>query len=107
MTAIYNNVFNTAPDAEGLAYWSQQLGKTSHGGLVIDMTNAALGVADGVDGKDYFQNRVDWAEYAVAYQAKTHSEFSVAHALTLTDGVTADQLTLVQLIGNAEQGMTI
>ncbi|GGC95361.1 DUF4214 domain-containing protein [Undibacterium terreum] len=107
VTAIYNNVFNKAPDAEGLAYWSKQLDSTSRGSVVINMTNAALGVADGVDGKDYFQNRVDWAEYAVSYQAKNHSEFTVAHALSLTDGISADPMTLIKLIGSAEQGALI
>lgn len=107
VTAIYRNVFNKEPDAEGLNYWTQQLNGKSRGQLVIDMTSTALQVADGVDGKDYFQNRIDWAQYAVNYQAARQSEFSVDHLLELTAGVNADPLTLITLIGNAEAGITI
>lgn len=107
VTAIYQNVFNKAPDTTGLNYWTQQLAAKSRGQLVIDMTTAALGVADGVEGKDFFQNRVDWAQYAVGYQAAKQTEISVTHLTDLTAGITADAMTLIKLIGSAETGTVI
>lgn len=107
VTAIYQNVFNRAPDDGGLAYWVGELAAKSRGQLVIDMTSAALAVADGVEGKDYFQNRLDWALYAVAYQQDLKTELTPAHLLGLTDGVNADAMTALTLIGQAESGMPI
>jgi serralysin len=107
VTAIYQNVFNRAPDTEGLNYWVQQLNAKSRGQLVIDMTNAALGTPDGTSGKDYFQNRVDWALYAVDYQLDKSTELTPDHLTALTTGVTADSATVVTLIGQAEAGVVI
>jgi hypothetical protein len=107
VTAIYQNVFNRAPDTEGLNYWVQQLTAKSRGQLVIDMTNAALGTPDGTSGKDYFENRVDWALYAVGYQLDKSTELAPDHLTTLTNGVTADAATVITLIGQAESGVTI
>jgi Ca2+-binding RTX toxin-like protein len=107
VTAIYQNVFNRAPDTDGLNYWVQQLNAKSRGQLVIDMTSAALGTPDGTSGKDYFQDRVDWALYAVGYQLDKSIELTPAHLATLTDGVTADTATVISLIGQAESGAAI
>jgi Ca2+-binding RTX toxin-like protein len=99
VTAIYNNVFNKQPDTEGLQYWSNQLAAKSRGELVINMTSAAINVADGVDGKDYFQNRVDWAIYAAAKQSIQNFESPVSTLLSATATVDADPQTVVKLIG--------
>ncbi|OWW19673.1 DUF4214 domain-containing protein [Noviherbaspirillum denitrificans] len=107
VSTIYTNVFNKAPDAEGLNYWTQQLAVRSRGQLVIDMTNAALGVPDGTAGKDFFQNRLDWSLYAVDYQHEQGKELTPSHLTTLTDGIGADTTALVTLIGQAESGVTI
>jgi hypothetical protein len=107
VTAIYQNVFNRSPDTEGLNYWIQQLNAKSRGQLVIDMTNAALGTPDGTSGKDYFENRVDWALYAVGYQLDKSTELTPDHLTTLTNGVTADAATVIALIGQAESGVAI
>ena len=107
VTAIYQNVFNRAPDTEGLNYWVTQLNAKSRGSLVIDMTNAAMNVPDGTDGKDYFQDRVDWSLYAVGYQDTRHIELTPAHLTTLTNGVNSDPLTALTLIGQAESGIAI
>jgi hypothetical protein len=107
VTAIYQNVFNRAPDTEGLNYWVQQLTAKSRGQLVIDMTNAALGTPDGTSGKDYFENRMDWALYAVGYQLDKSTELAPDHLTMLTNGVTADAATVITLIGQAESGVTI
>jgi hypothetical protein len=107
VTTIYNNVFNRAPDAEGLNYWTNQLSVRSRGQFVMDITNVALGVPDGTDGKDFFQNRIDWALYAVDYQREQNREMTPVHLSALTDGVNADAGTLVALIGQAETGVAI
>jgi Ca2+-binding RTX toxin-like protein len=107
VTTIYNNVFNRAPDTEGLNFWMQRQAGESRGQLVIDMTNAALGAPDGAEGKDFFQNRLDWSLYAVSYQSEQHRELTPSHLITLTDGVNGDSTTLVALIGQAECGVTI
>lgn len=103
VNAIYSNVFDRAPDAAGLVYWTSALGKESRGQLVIEMTNAALSVPDGTDGKDFFQNRLDWSLYAVAYQSVS-KELPTAYLSTLTKGITADVSTLIGIIGQAESG---
>ena len=102
---IYQNVFNKAPDAEGLAYWASQLAAKSRGQLVVDMTNAALGVADGIDGKNYFQNRLDWAVFGIGYLVATNKEATPAYLSSLTTGVTADTTTLLSLVGQVETGL--
>ena len=107
VTTIYNNVFNKAPDAEGLNYWTEQLAALSRGQLVIDMTNAALSVPDGTTGKDFFQNRLDWSLYAVGYQREQGRELTPSHLTTLTDGIGSDTSALVTLIGQAESGTVI
>jgi Ca2+-binding RTX toxin-like protein len=107
VTSIYQNVFNRAPDTEGLNYWMQQLAAKSRGQLVLDMTNVALAVPDGTDGKDFFQNRVDWALYSVGYQAARGTEMTPAHLTSLTNGVTSDVFTTITLIGQAESGVSI
>ncbi|MGH8806334.1 MAG: DUF4214 domain-containing protein [Noviherbaspirillum sp.] len=107
ITAIYQNVFNRLPDAGGLAYWTQQLAGTSRGQLVLDMTNVALGVPDGTDGKDFFQNRVDWALYSVGYQNVRNTELTPAHLTTLTQGIDADSMSLVTIVGQAEAGISL
>ncbi|HJU70594.1 MAG TPA: DUF4214 domain-containing protein [Paucimonas sp.] len=107
VTTIYNNVFNREPDPEGLDYWTQQLAANSRGQLVIDMTNAALGVPDGTEGKDFFQNRLDWSLYAVDYQREQSRELTPPHLIALTEGISADSGTLVALIGQAEAGIVI
>jgi Ca2+-binding RTX toxin-like protein len=107
VTTIYSNVFNRAPDTEGLDYWTQQLAARSRGQLVIDMTNAALGVPDGTSGKDFFQNRLDWSLYAVGYQRDLGKELTPSHLTALTDGIGGDTSALVTLIGQAESGVVI
>lgn len=107
ITTIYNNVFNKAPDADGLNYWTQQLAARTRGQLVIDMTNAALSVPDGTSGKDFFQNRLDWSLYAVGYQKEQGREMLPSYLTTLTDGIGSDTSALVTLIGQAESGVAI
>jgi Ca2+-binding RTX toxin-like protein len=102
VTAIYENVFDRAPDVQGLNFWVNMLGSTSRGSLVLAMTSAALGVADGTQGKDFFENRVDWAMFAVHYQDATHNGLAPVYLHTLTDSVTADAASLITLVGQFE-----
>lgn len=107
VTTIYNNVFNRAPDTEGLNFWVKQLATESRGQLVMEMTNAALGAPDGTAGKDFFQNRLDWSLYAVNYQTEHQQAMTPEHLTTLTNSVGADGASLVTLIGQAASGVLI
>jgi Domain of unknown function (DUF4214)/RTX calcium-binding nonapeptide repeat (4 copies)/Metallo-peptidase family M12B Reprolysin-like len=98
VTAIYTNVFNRQPDQGGLDYWSAQLTSHSRGDLVVDMTAAAMGVVDGTPGKDYFQNRVDWAIYAAAVQSMQNKEIAVATLTSTTTTIDADGTNLLKII---------
>ena len=107
ITTIYQNVFNRAPDKDGLNFWIHYLATSSRGQLVLEMTTAALQVPDGTEGKDYFQNRLDWALYAVGYQDLHHTELTPEHLIVLTSGINADGGGLLRLIGQAESGIVI
>lgn len=104
VTNIYTNVFNRAPDAIGLAYWSQRLAVESRGELVLDMTDAALGAVDGTSGKVYFQNRLDWSLYAVGYQIQQGNSLTPDHLKELTSFVGTDTGSVLSLIGQVEAG---
>jgi Ca2+-binding RTX toxin-like protein len=104
VSAIYRNVFNRDPDAEGLRYWTDGLTDSSRGQLVVRMTSAALGTPDGTPGKDYFQNRVDWAQYAVGLQSTTQQEFTPDRLGVATSGVNENADSLLTLVGQAETG---
>ena len=106
VTAIYNNVFNRTPDAEGLNYWTGQLNNKSRGALVVDMTNAALGAPEATDGKDFFENRLDWSTYAVGYQ-QTHAEMTPDHLVSLTSTVGENAATVLKLVGQGEANVLV
>jgi hypothetical protein len=105
VTAIYQNVFDRAPDVDGLNYWVGQLQAKSRGQLVLDMTTAAVGVPDGTAGKDFFQNRLDWSLYAVGLQEARNTAYTPDHLTTWTASVTADGVTTLTLIGQGEAGL--
>ncbi len=105
VSSIYNNVFNRAPDADGLAYWIRQLDTKSRGELVLAMTSAALNAADGTPGKDYFENRLDWSLYAVEYQIGQGVGLPTEHLVYLTSYVDASTDVLVSLICQTESGL--
>lgn len=77
LTLIYVNIFGKAPDAAGLAYWSNLLtGGQSRGLLVMKMIDVGLGTPDGTPGKAYIQNRLSAAQYAVDKQITSNKEIS-------------------------------
>lgn len=106
VTEIYRNVFNRAPDAEGLNYWSTQLNNTSRGQLVLNIATAAVGTPEGTLGKDFFENRLDWSLYAVGYQ-QTHTEMTPERLTTLTDSVGENPMTTLKLVGQGEAGVLV
>ena len=107
VTAIYQNVFNRAPEQAGLDYWISTLADKSRGQLVLDMTGAALNTPDGTPGKDFFQNRLDFSLYAVGYQKTSNTEIAPARLTTLTDGVSADGNTVLTLVGQGLAGVLV
>lgn len=84
VTEVYQNVFNRAPDAGGLAFWTQALdqGRATFPELVVDMVEAAQGNSDGA----LFDNKVEVGIY-VATVAQTDNPYVTANAFDL---VTAD-----------------
>lgn len=104
VTEIYRNVFDRAPDTEGLNYWTTQLNSKSRGQLVIDITTAALGTEEGTPGKDFFENRLDWSLYAVSYQ-QTHTEIAPDRLIALTNTVNDMAATTLKLVGQGEAGV--
>lgn len=98
VTAIYNNVFNRAPDEEGLDYWVGWMNSSvSRGALVLEMTRAALGTPDGTNGKDFFQNRVDWALCAVDYQS-VNGTLTPEQLMASTADIGADAVSLIGVL---------
>lgn len=86
VTAIYNNVLDRAPDAEGLAYWVNELNTgTSIGTVVWQVVNAAfqqVGTADGL----LVQNKVKVGEYfAITLASNDTAAAASAYNLVTSD----------------------
>ncbi|MFC7517352.1 DUF4214 domain-containing protein [Herbaspirillum sp. GCM10030257] len=77
VTKIYQNVFNKAPDANGLAYWTDGLDKSGQRGqLVLDMINAGMNSPEGTPGKAFIVNRVSTASFAAEVQILQQKELA-------------------------------
>jgi len=96
LTAVYNNAFGRAPDAEGLAYWNAQLtAGQERGRVVLTMIDAGLGAPDGTPGKAFIVNRMQAA--------------SLSADLQLTRGLEVDehkQTALMQDIGETPESLS-
>lgn len=93
ITAIYNNLFGRAPDAEGLAYWKNELdtGSVSAAKMIVAVINGAQG-----DDATMVANKVDVGiYYAEQFLTKTWtSADNLAGATSVLSGVTADTATV-------------
>ncbi|MFH0730511.1 MAG: DUF4214 domain-containing protein [Pseudomonadota bacterium] len=67
VTAIYQNLFNRAPDAAGLAYWKGILtsGATSPGAFIANIINSAYAGREGASANDWnnINAKIQIAEY--------------------------------------------
>lgn len=93
ITAIYNNLFGRAPDAEGLAYWKNELdtGSVSAAKMIVAVINGAQG-----DDATMVANKVDVGiYYAEQFLTKTWTAAdNLAGATSVLSGVTADTATV-------------
>ncbi|RZI44301.1 DUF4214 domain-containing protein [Herbaspirillum sp. HC18] len=104
LTSIYNNIFGKAPDADGLAYWTNQLASgKDRSQLVMTMIEAGLGTPDGTPGKGYIVNRLESAKQAVEKQAAQGVEITPAKLLEIMAGVGADSATITTAAGKLDQ----
>lgn len=107
--AVYLNVFGRASDAEGLAYWTNEIatlrqnftnqGSTNavyeaRGQLAMTMIEAGMGAPDGSEGKAYIENRLAVVEYAVEMQLKTDVEITPQELLAIELTVSEDVSTI-------------
>ncbi|MFA7281274.1 MAG: DUF4214 domain-containing protein [Sterolibacterium sp.] len=94
LTAVYKNCFGKLPDADGLAYWANQLvNGAARSSLVMTMIDAGLGTPGGTPGKDYISNRIESAQYAVAQQLAQNKEIAVQKLIDIMATVNADATT--------------
>ena len=91
VTKVYNNVFGKTPDAEGLAYWSGQLGASKdRGALVMTMINVGLATSEGTPGKAFIANRYSVAQHAVDQQTAQKTEIPPDKLKEIMAGVSED-----------------
>lgn len=97
ITSVYNDLFNRAPDAAGLAYWTAQL-QAAHspqaiGEMILNIISGApTGSADDLT----LQNKVQVASYI--------TNFVGANGLTWTPTLQAEAAALVAATTNASSG---
>ncbi|MBO1076890.1 DUF4214 domain-containing protein [Roseomonas marmotae] len=94
ITQVYQNLFNRAPDAEGMTYWQGQLASgRSVGQVILDIINGAQGddatiVANKVEAAAFYTDQV------VTQQAPWTLEGDRDDATAVLSGVTADPTTV-------------
>ncbi len=80
ITEVYQNVFDRAPDAGGLAFWTNALNTMTFPNVVLSMLQAAL--QPGNDDGALFRNKVTVGEY-VAITVQTDNYNVTSHAFDL------------------------
>lgn len=88
ITAVYANLFNRAPDVEGLLYWISQLeAGRPVGSMILDIINGAVTAPD----KTILDNKViagiDWATDAAADAGFTYNGLAAASARAVLAGI--------------------
>ncbi|MCJ7602506.1 MAG: DUF4214 domain-containing protein [Desulfobulbaceae bacterium] len=102
ITSLYTNMFNRAPDAEGLAYWQGQLtsGATSPGQMIIDIIYGAAANTSAQSVQDYatVENKVAVGIYYVTEFASSGDTWTSASdlsgATSIMGSVTYDTATI-------------
>ncbi len=87
VSAIYNNLFNRAPDAAGEAYWVAQLqtGASTVSGVILNIINGVQG-SDGLT----LANKVTVGDYYDTQISNNNVQFSVASAQAALSAVTSN-----------------
>jgi hypothetical protein len=106
-SSIYQNLFNRAPDAEGLAFWTGVL--TDGSVTAADMIEAIINGATG-DDLLTLDNKVevglDWATAAANTPGFTYDAAAAAAAVAIVDGVTDDAATVAAAKAVTATGVT-
>lgn len=88
ITAVYANLFNRTPDAEGLAYWESQLASGGAvGPMILDIINGAVTAPD----KTILNNKVaagiDWVSDAEIISEFVYNTAAATNAHSVVAGV--------------------
>ncbi|MBC7357615.1 MAG: DUF4214 domain-containing protein [Desulfacinum sp.] len=85
VTEVYQNLFNRAPDADGLAYWLDVLesGASSPGAFIAQIINAAYEGREGASADDWnnLWAKIQVAEYYTDQVVETGADWSAAENL--------------------------
>ena len=92
IAAIYQNVFNKAPDDGG--YWKGQSASMSRGDLAATILGAAKGVPAGTAGKAYIDNKITGATQIVDIQHAYGKDLSPDQLTTLLKQVGASSASI-------------
>jgi len=114
--AIYNNMFNHAPDADGLVYWENELttGNITRGNMILAIANGALGTDDTILANKtevglYFANAGlnDTTQAADALNGVNADSASVVAGKAKVDAATSFDLTTGRdvLVGTASDDL--
>lgn len=107
LKALYQNLFNKVPDPEGLHYWTGRFDDgASRAQVCNDIIYAGLGVPDGTNGKAYFLNCLEVANYAVEKQLASNMEMAPALLGDVLDAVTEDRATVTAVKAEIAQYFT-
>ncbi len=108
LDSVYNNLFHRSSDAGGLAYWTSQIQQTLAAGQFVGsvLVNIISGAQDTIDGKDIttLMGKVAVGLAFVREQQEHETEWrdGDAAAAALMQAVTADPLTVLTGVKNAE-----
>jgi len=102
VTRVYDNVLNRAPDAAGLAYWTNELttGKVSRSDLILAVINAAKSATGTQDDADTLANKTEVG----VYFAVTLGLNDLDLAASVMAGVTSDDATVAAATAAADAG---
>ena len=95
LTSVYANLFNRAPDAAGLAYWSSQIsaGTSSLGSAIINIISGAQG-SDIATLSNKAAAGLNWANVMSNVPGATFGSNEMSSARALIAGVTSDPATV-------------
>ncbi len=92
IAAIYQNVFNKAPDDDD--YWKGQSASMSRGDLAATILGAAKGVSADAPGKAFIDNKIAGATRIVDIQYAYGKDMTLEHLTALLNQVSANTATV-------------
>ena len=108
LTAIYQNLFQKVPDAQGMDYWQSKIAEgVDRAGVVVQIIEAGLQVADGTPGKACLLNRYEAACYAADMQMSTGLELPPSQLAEVLSGVTDAADSLQSAMNSVSELLTV